>query len=82
MGHRSVDRALVEAIRRVAGFRQVPIWPLSVVLAGYPETAQQRWAAWRRKQGLAAATPAQFDELVAQVIGFADAVFDRAAAAT
>jgi len=49
----------VEAIRRVAAFRQADIRPLREVLAGYPEVAQQRWAGWRRKQGLATTTPEQ-----------------------
>ena len=45
------DGALVESIRRVAEFRQVPIRPLRDVLSGFPEIGQQRWAGWRRKQG-------------------------------
>lgn len=72
------DRALVESIRRVASFRRVPIQPLRQVLAGYPEIAQQRWTAWRRKQGLAATTPAQFAELVEMVVAFADPLLVRA----
>ena len=80
LAHRDVnDRALVESIRRVAEFRQVPIRPLSEVLAGYPVIAQQRWAAWRRKQGLAAMTPARFEDLVDTVITFADPLLGRAA---
>jgi predicted nucleotidyltransferase component of viral defense system len=71
------DDTLVEAIRRVAVFRQVPILPLREVLARYPEIAQQQWAAWRRKQGLAATTPAQFKELVDDVIAIADPVLER-----
>ena len=39
------DGALVESIRRVAAYRQVPIRPLRGVLAGYPQVAQQRWVA-------------------------------------
>lgn len=74
------DRALVESIRRVAKFRLVPIRPLHQVLTSYPEIGQQRWAAWRRKQQLEATTPAQFEELVEQVISFADPILDQAAA--
>jgi predicted nucleotidyltransferase component of viral defense system len=80
LAHRDVDdRALVESIRRVAEFRRAPIQPLNEVLARYPEIAQQRWAAWRRKQGLAATTPARFADLVDNVVAFADPLLQRAA---
>lgn len=73
------DGALVESIRRVAEYRQVPIRPLRDVLSGFPEIAQQRWAGWRRKQGLAATTPAIFGDLIEGVIAFADPLLRRAA---
>lgn len=73
------DGALVESIRRVAEYRQVPIRPLRDVLSGFPEIGQQRWAGWRRKQGLAATTPAKFGDLVEGVIAFADPLLRRAA---
>ena len=73
------DRILVESIRRVAAFRQAPIQPLCGVLAGYPEIAQQRWAAWRRKQGLAATTPVRFEDVISEVLAFADPLLDQAA---
>lgn len=66
------DPVLVESIRRVAAHRQAPIRPLGVVLVGYPQVAQQRWAAWRHKQKLADSTPAQFGELLDTVLEFAD----------
>lgn len=73
------DSALIESIRRVAAFRQAPIRPLREVLSGYPEVAQQRWAAWRRKQGLASTTPAQFEDILEEVIAFADPLLREAA---
>ncbi len=73
------DGALVESIRRVAEYRQVPIRPLRDVLSGFPEIGQQRWAGWRRKQGLADTTPAIFGHLVEGVIAFADPLLRRAA---
>lgn len=73
------DGALVESIRRVAEFRQVPIRPLRDVLSGYGEIGQQRWDGWRRKQGLAATTPAIFGDLVEGVMAFADPLVRRAA---
>jgi hypothetical protein len=73
------DGALVESIRRVAEFRQVPIRPLRDVLSGFPEIGQQRWAGWRRKQGLAATTPAIFGDLVEGAIAFVDPLLQRSA---
>lgn len=75
------DGSLVESIGRVAEFRQVPIGPLLEALAGYPETGEQRWAAWRRKQGLAATTPARFEDLIDDVVAFADPLLSRAMSA-
>ncbi len=74
------DSALVESIRRVAAYRQVPIRPLHGALAGYAQVAQQQWAAWRRKQGLADTTPAEFGDLLDQVLAFAEPLLGRAAA--
>ena len=62
---------LHEAIRRVANHRQTTLEPLSVVLDGYEELAQQRWAAWRRKHQLAR-FPESFAELLGDVTQFAD----------
>jgi hypothetical protein len=73
------DTVLVGSIRRVATFRQATIRPLSEVLVGYPDVAQQRWTAWRRKQGLAATTPSQFADMVDEVVEFADPLLARAA---
>lgn len=76
------DSVLVESIRRVAEYRQVPIRPLQGALAGYAQVAQQRWVAWRRKQGLADTTPAQFQDLLDQVLLFADPLLAQAAASS
>jgi Nucleotidyl transferase AbiEii toxin, Type IV TA system len=56
---------LTEAVQRVAVHRGVTITPLHEVLDGYPEIAQQRWAAWRRKQHLENTTPESFKDLLA-----------------
>ena len=44
---------LVEAIRRVSASRAVQLAPLAEILDGYPELAQSKWAAWRRRHELA-----------------------------
>lgn len=62
---------LAEAVRRVAVHRGVTIAPLHEVLAGYPEIAQQRWTAWRRKQHLEATSPESFSDLLAPIFQLA-----------
>jgi predicted nucleotidyltransferase component of viral defense system len=79
LAHLDIDEnALVESIRRVAEFRQAPVRPLGEVLARYAEGAQPRWAAWRRRRGLVATIPAEFEDLIDVVIGFADPLIARA----
>jgi predicted nucleotidyltransferase component of viral defense system len=72
------DTALVESIKRVASYRQVPLRPLREILVGYPQVAQPRWEAWRRKQRLTDATPDQFADLLDRVLAFADSFIERA----
>lgn len=62
---------LSAALQMVADHRQVSIRPLSNVLDGYADLAQSRWSAWRNRQALHT-TPEQFDDLLDQVISFAD----------
>ena len=61
-------------VRRVAAHRQATIEPLADVLAGFGGEAQTRWWRWRRKLRLEETTPETFDELLAQVVAFADPV--------
>lgn len=67
---------LLESMQAVARHRQVPLIPLATCLAGYAEAAQARWIDWRRKQLLGDRTPAQFSELLAEVIAFTDPILD------
>lgn len=71
--------AATESIRRVAAFRGVSLQPLRDALAGYPEIAQAKWAAWRRKQHLADTAPASFADLLDQLTDHADPLLQRAA---
>lgn len=59
---------LVRSTRRVAEHRHVQLVPLVEVLAGYAEIAQERWAAWRRRQRLEDRLPEEFDDVVAAVM--------------
>ena len=63
---------LVRSTRRVAEHRRVQIVPLVEALAGYAEIAQDRWAAWRRRQKLEDRLPERFEDVLAVVVGFAD----------
>jgi Nucleotidyl transferase AbiEii toxin, Type IV TA system len=62
------------ALTEVAMFRAVELRPLADVLDGYTAVAQQRWAAWRRKQRLDDRVPESFAEVLDSVVTFADPV--------
>lgn len=63
---------LQRAMTTVAAYRRADLAPLGDTLAGYAPQAQQRWTAWRRKQGLDDRLPPQFTDILAAVISFAD----------
>ncbi len=69
---------LVEAIERVANHRQTEIEPLAEILDGYSQTAQPKYAAWRRKHRLDS-TPAESEELLTRVIAYTDPILQIAA---
>jgi hypothetical protein len=60
------------AIRLVADHRVVELGPLVHALSGFGDVAQAKWEAWRRKQELTGRLPAAFDDVVREVIEFAD----------
>lgn len=62
---------LQTALRAVADHRGVTLAPLADVLDGYAAVAQGKWAAWRRKQQMLH-LPGQFNDLLQEVIAFAD----------
>ncbi len=69
------EATLRSSIATVAAHRTIDLLPLSEVLADYPNLAQSRWAAWRRKQGLDQ-TPEAFADLLDDVIAFADPLLE------
>lgn len=70
-------RQLTAAMDRVAQYRQVRLVPLAQVLDRYPALAQQRWAAWRRKQRLDDRPPDLFEQVLTAVIVFADPAIEH-----
>ncbi|MEX1165101.1 MAG: nucleotidyl transferase AbiEii/AbiGii toxin family protein [Nitriliruptor sp.] len=74
--HDQPAQALRAAIVAVAEYRQVTLAPLRDVLAGYPEIAQAKWAAWRRRQRLDDRLPPDFGDVLDHVIAFADRIID------
>jgi hypothetical protein len=66
-------RAVVE----VSEFRKAGLVPLTEVLDGFDAIGQSRWAQWRRKQKLEDRLPANFAEVLAADIRFADPVINN-----
>lgn len=73
-GHPVDGLRFSESVRQVADHRMAVLAPLAQVLDGYAVVAQGRWSAWRRKQRLEESTPELFDDLLTDVIEFADPV--------
>lgn len=60
-----------EALRLVAAHRGVRLQPIQGLLAGWSDSAQPKWAVWRRKQ-LQVELPEWVDEVIAWLVRFAD----------
>lgn len=69
--HDVVGAELATALAIVAIHRAIELRPLTLVLAGYAELAQNRYQAWRRKNRREE-LPEHFEDLLTQVIAFAD----------
>ena len=67
---------LHEALTTVASHRHTTLRPLTEALVGMAETAQPKWAAWRRKQRLENTTPEKFQDLLDHCITFTDPVLN------
>jgi hypothetical protein len=76
--HRVDGDEVRESVRRVADYRSAPRSALSVVLAGYSDIAQNKWAAWLQKQALTERLPLTFDEVLVEVQQFADPLMEDA----
>ena len=74
----TIDGAqLRRAAEAVAAFRGVELVPISPVVDGYGEVAQDKWAAWRRKERLGEISEEKLDDQMALVAAVLDPVFSR-----
>jgi Domain of unknown function (DUF1814). len=76
--HEISARELVVALQTVAGYRGATLRPLLPSLAAMPETAQPKWASWRRRQAHAHTLPGQFADALSIVAEFTDPVLSSA----
>lgn len=65
---------LATAIHAVAEHRQASVIPIRALLPDYPDIAQPKWAAWRRRPDIASDLPASFADVLADASAFIDPV--------
>jgi len=76
---RDIDEAdLVDALRVVAGHRQVSLVPLSTALQGMPDVAGARWEVWWRQQDHLTGVPESLAEVLDAVAALTDDLIHRA----
>jgi hypothetical protein len=76
--HHQIDRAqLLVSARAVARYRGVVLGPIAPRVIGYGAIAQQKWAAWRRKEGLEDISEASLDSQLELVSSHLDPVFSN-----
>lgn len=77
--HTTDGTELQRALAEVAAYRHVELSPLANALDGYAALGQARWAAWRRKQHLDDRLPSVFEDVLEDVVAFADPAIDATA---
>ncbi|MGO2053286.1 nucleotidyl transferase AbiEii/AbiGii toxin family protein [Glutamicibacter sp. 287] len=76
LGETGLDREeLLRAVRAVADYRGVELQRIGPVLEGYGLIGQPKWAAWRRKQGLAGVCEDSLDDQMLRVAAILDPAF-------
>ncbi|TWP33849.1 nucleotidyl transferase AbiEii/AbiGii toxin family protein [Leekyejoonella antrihumi] len=75
----AIDRAeLRRSAEAVAQFRKVDLKPIRPVVKDYGDTAQVKWAAWRRKEGFEEFSAENLDDQMVLVAEILDPVFGQA----
>jgi hypothetical protein len=71
-----IDAAeLRRAAESVASYRGIDLGGIAPAIAGYGEIGQDKWAAWRRKEGLEGISEEKLDNQMALVAAVLDPVF-------
>lgn len=74
--HHNIDTAqLLAAARAVAKYRGIHLGPTAPRVVGYGTIAQQKWAAWRRKEGVEGISEESLDDQLHLVSSYLDPVF-------
>lgn len=66
---------LLRAAKAVAAYRGVTLGPIAPLIAGYGETGQEKWAAWRVSEQLEDVSEPLLDDQIAKVAAILDPVF-------
>jgi hypothetical protein len=66
---------LRRAAESVANYRGVNLAPVTPFVSGYGDVGQEKWAAWRRKEGLEDLSEAKLDDQMVLVAAVLDPVF-------
>jgi Nucleotidyl transferase AbiEii toxin, Type IV TA system len=74
--HKISASELTAALQAVAVYRGAVLRPLLPALIAMPETAQAKWATWRRRQAHAHKLPEQFADALSIVAAFTDPVLN------
>lgn len=75
--HSFVAGSLIDAVVRVAAYRDLQVEPLGPYLAGYGAVAQPKWTTWRRRYGLTERTHALLDDQITELLLFAGPLFTQ-----
>lgn len=68
---------LLHSATAVAAYRGVTLGPITPVIAGYGETGQEKWTAWRVSEQLEDVSEPMLDDQMAKVAKILDPVFSR-----
>lgn len=74
--HQFNAEELAASIASVAQYRTVTISPIADLLLNYPDVAQARWRAWRRRPDVTQDLPEDFSRVLTDIARFIDPVME------